>query len=39
MSEDIKVGINEILDDVDQLLTEEYVEGVTLWDLVLESVS
>lgn len=39
MSEDIKAGINEILDDVDQLPTEEYIEDVTLWDLVLESVS
>lgn len=39
MSEDNKVDINEILDDVDQLLTEECIEGVTLWDLVLESLS
>lgn len=40
MTEDNKVDISEILDEVDRLLTGEDIEGeVTLWNLVLESLS
>lgn len=39
MTENNKVTINEILDDVDQLLTEGYIEEGTLWDLALDSFS
>ena len=38
MTEDNKVDVNEILDEIDQLLAGEDLEGeVTLWDLLLES--
>ena len=38
MREDNKLEVNELLDEIDQLLTGEDIEGeVTLWDLVLES--
>lgn len=40
MKENDKVDFNEILDDADRLLAGEDIEGeVSLWDLILESVS